>query len=769
MLRKGGGSASLGWLAPMPSDLAPKAKRDEPCRGVVWEWTAGDSEVRFAPTLGALLGGEGIRRGSGEALAALIHDEDRPLAVKILTSVMGGGAVTHELRARSDDGWRRLRVTAVGDPERRRITGTAVEVAPRTEAVDDHTIAAAIFANADWGIAVGSANAARIEACNPAFARERGYAVDALVGRSILDLFPPEVHEAVLAEIARAHVLGHHTYESLNVRRDGSTFPVRVEVTAVRDDDGVVLYRIVRSEDLSAQRAEEARAQLRDARLRALYEHSPIAVFLYGPEGRVEDVNPAGLALLGTVERKAVACLLLWESPSMTPAIRARLEAGEVVHLQSTLDFDRARELSLFSTTRTGIAVLEWVVTPIAGLGFMAQIVEITERVRAEIERERLAAELGRARRLETVGRLAGGLAHEFNNVLAVISMRAELAQGYAPSGSPLHRHLEGIVTTSARAVESLRHLLGFARKQPAAPRVLDLGASIAAMAPMLRRMIGEGITIELAVAPGLWPVFLDPAQLDQVIVNLCLNARDALGDRGRIAIAVANAAEGGASMVSLVVRDDGPGMQAEVMERLFEPFFTTKPVGKGTGLGLATVHAIVQQNGGAIEVESAGGRGTTVRIWLPRCEAVEAGSSEATAAAAAPHGRGETILLVEDRDDLREATREALCGLGYAVLAPARPLEALRVAEEHAGPIDLLVSDVIMPEMDGPTLHRRLMRLRPEVPVLYISGHSGDRSGRMDLVAAGVEVLRKPFTLAVLAARVRAHLDDQGPPERVT
>ncbi len=389
------------------------------------------------------------------------------------------------------------------------------------------------------------------------------------------------------------------------------------------------------------------------------------------------------------------------------------------------------------------------------------------EAQRAYEELSRTQHQLTQAQKMEAVGRLAGGIAHDFNNLLTVITGRSDLALLRLPPGDGLRRDIELIGRTAGRAADLTRQLLAFSRKQVIQPRVVDLNAVLGAMTSMLGRLIGEHI--ELVAVPGaaLGRVKADPGQIEQVIMNLAVNARDAMPDGGRLTIQTANrdldaaaAARLGAKPgphVMLAVADTGVGMSEETREHIFEPFFTTKEVGKGTGLGLATVYGIVTQHGGSVDVESEPRRGTTFRVYLPRVE--EAAPGPPAPPEEAPRG-SETILLVEDNDEVRDLARDMLEGLGYAVLVASRPSEALALAERHAETIHLVLTDVVMPEMSGRALAHRLAGIRPDASVLYMSGYTDMALGQQGVLDAATALLQKPFTPAALARAVRAALE---------
>ena len=390
-------------------------------------------------------------------------------------------------------------------------------------------------------------------------------------------------------------------------------------------------------------------------------------------------------------------------------------------------------------------------------------IEDVTERLAAQ-------AQASQNQKMEAIGRLAGGVAHDFNNMLQVILGHAELALDECGPDDAVAGNIREIVGAADRSAGLVAQLLAFARRQVTAPRNLDLNATIDGTISMLQRLIGENIALEWRPGDDVWPVRMDPAQLDQVLANLCVNARDAVGDTGNIVIETGNGAFDEAWCAAnpdfkpgdyalLTVSDDGCGMDRETQARLFEPFFTTKSLGRGTGLGLATVYGIVRQNGGFIKVYSEPGRGTTFRICLPR-HADEAALPPAEETMAAAATGNEVLLLVEDEPRLLSMAQAMLTRLGYRVVAQGSPEAALAAAAQLEGPIDLLVTDVIMPGMDGRELSRRLCERRPDLRTLFMSGYSGNIIAHHGVLEPGVHFLQKPFTTRDLAAAVRAALD---------
>ena len=384
-------------------------------------------------------------------------------------------------------------------------------------------------------------------------------------------------------------------------------------------------------------------------------------------------------------------------------------------------------------------------------------------------DRKQLEAELRQAQKMEAIGRLAGGVAHDFNNLLTVIAGRGELLRYRLPADSPLIRHADLILKTAERAAALTQQLLAFSRKQVLQPKLLDLAAVVAGMEKILRRLIGEDVELRTVSGEGLGVVRADPGQIEQVILNLAVNGRDAMPDGGRLVLETANvtldeafarqhAGARAGRYVTLSVSDTGAGMPPEVLAHLFEPFFTTKGVGKGTGLGLATVYGIIKQSGGYITVQSEPGRGARFDIYLPRIEGASADQDAAPAPEPRP-GR-ETILLVEDQPEVRDLARDILHGYGYTVLEARNGGEALEVWGRHGGQVDLLLTDVVMPQMGGRELADRLLATQRGLRVLYMSGYTDDTLGREGVLDPGRAYLPKPFTSVTLLRRVRDVLD---------
>jgi chemotaxis methyl-accepting protein methylase/signal transduction histidine kinase/ActR/RegA family two-component response regulator len=452
-----------------------------------------------------------------------------------------------------------------------------------------------------------------------------------------------------------------------------------------------------------------------------------------------------------------------------TPELRTRLD--KVLHDEDSFenfefegDFAKiGRKVILFSANR--LTALQMV---------LLTMEDITERKAMETALRGSEEQLRQSQKMEAVGRLAGGIAHDFNNLLTVVMGHSDMLLSGVPGEAPDQESLEAIRGATERGASLTQQLLAFSRRQVLQPKVLDLGDLIAEYERMLRRLIGEHIELIVNCSPELWRVKADPGQLGRVVMNLALNARDAMPQGGTLTMELGNVHldEAGAAELQLTpgryamlaVSDTGTGMDAETLDHLFEPFFTTKGRGVGTGLGLPVVFGIVEQSGGAIRCHSEVGRGATFRIYLPRVEeSVKSGAGPGAALSEAPSG-SEVVLLVEDEDGVRSLARRILERSGYTVIEARHGKEGLSVCESHAGPIQLLVTDVLMPGIGGRELAERSLLLRPEMKVLFMSGHTDDAVLDLGIKLHGTPFLQKPFTLVQLAKKVREVLD--GPRE---
>jgi two-component system, cell cycle sensor histidine kinase and response regulator CckA len=507
-----------------------------------------------------------------------------------------------------------------------------------------------------------------------------------------------------------------------------------------------------------------------EKRFRAIFDSVNEAIILHDVEtGGIVDVNRTTVEMFGFSQgelRDGGVGIISVGAPYGADEAVAKLRAAAAGEPQRFEWHCRRRDGGLF-----------WGEVDVrrATLGDVNRLVvlvrDISRRKADEAERERLEQQFRQAQKMESIGRLAGGVAHDFNNLLTAMMGNITLAREDVAPGHPAQERLDEALRAGESAAGLTRQLLAFSRKQMIDPRVVQLNDVVRGVERLLQRLIGEHIELRTVTGAGLWPVRIDPGQFEQVLVNLAVNGRDAMPDGGRLTLATANAAldaEQCASrpwmtpgdFVSLTVTDTGSGMTDEVKTHLFEPFFTTKERGRGTGLGLAMVYGAVKQHGGSIEVESRLGRGTQVRIFLPALPAGTESVVVTPSERAGARGGGETILLVEDEAAVRHLAARVLQRRGYRVLACADAGEAVAAATERDGQIDLLLTDVVMPGMNGRVLAERLREVWPGLKVLLTSGYSEEMAERRALPAGDTDFIAKPYSTEALARRVREILD---------
>lgn len=514
-------------------------------------------------------------------------------------------------------------------------------------------------------------------------------------------------------------------------------------------------------EQVADRRVAEAVAAEALKRLEAVFRASPLAIIALDKDGWVTSWNAAAERMFGWKAEEVVG--------ERFPVLMSGDEGEALLPWERVLEGRYPATIDVRAVTRQGspVDVRVWSAPVTDAAGEVTGVMVVAEDVQ---ERRRLERQLLQAQRMESVGRLAGGVAHDFNNVLTAILGHTEIALNELAPDAPMREDLEQVKKAAERAAALTRQLLAFGRQQVLQPRVMDLNEVVADIEKLLRRLIGEHIDLRTVLDPHLGPVRADPAQIEQVIMNLAVNARDAMPEGGTLTIETANVdiLEGYVQepvvlepgrYVMLRVIDTGVGMDEATRHRAFEPFFTTKEAGKGTGLGLATVYGIVQQSGGHVAIESEVGQGTTVSVYLPRVdEPVE--RPESVAVPEAVVGGKETVLLVEDDDGVRRLASLVLSRNGYTVLQAATPTEALAIVREQARPVDLLLADVVMPEMSGRGLAERLRPFCPSLKVLYMSGYMDKSLAVTDAPEVLERLLPKPFTSDSLLRAVRRALD---------
>ena len=562
--------------------------------------------------------------------------------------------------------------------------------------------------------------------------------------------------------IAEATVAKVEEREWTYIKKDGSRLTVSLAVSELRDEAGTLHGYLGVAFDISGRKkAEEALLQEKHF-FNQLINSLPGIFYLYDSNLRLRRWNRNHETLLG-YSSKEMNCKYLgdWHATqegrdAAVMASKGILEEGvKLDAVEGSLRHKNGTEIPFLLT---GVRVESPEGPMLAGVG-----IDLTER-------RRLEEQLRQSQKMESIGRLAGGIAHDFNNILTTIMGNVDLGRVVTDPSSPVLEYLDNTMRAAQSAGMLTRQLLAFSRKEMIAPRILDLNQVLAGMKGMLIRLLGEDVDLRTKHAPNLWPALIDPGQLDQIILNLAVNGRDAMPDGGSLSLETANVIldesykarhldSSPGEYVMLSISDTGTGMTQEVMAHLFEPFYTTKDMGKGTGLGLATVFGAVKQNKGLVDVYSEPGVGSTFKVFLPRAT----GSGETVSHINLIHEiqKGtETIILAEDDPGIRSIAEEFLTRLGYRVLACSDGNSALDVSIA-AGVVDLLVTDLIMPGMNGKELAKRMLTRHNNLKVLYTSGYTADIIGRHGMLEPGVEFLPKPYVPSELARRVRDILDN--------
>ncbi len=579
-----------------------------------------------------------------------------------------------------------------------------------------------------------------------------GYTREEMVGRAISDFVAFESRAQVLQAVQTDNT---ETYEHMLMRKDGSVFPV--ETCARLLQTGGRKTRVTAIRDITERKRAEQAHQQSEERFAKAFGSSPEGISISTQkEGRLLEVNDAYVRMMG-YERseligKSVKELNLW-APGEREQVMAKLQESGAVRDYNTT----------YRTKEGRIREAQISIDQIQVQDEPCLLVTIRDVTESRLMEQQLRA----AQKMEAVGRLAGGVAHDFNNVLMIISGAAQMMKSGTHDDRKA-RYLSQIQSATEKATSLTRQLLAFSRQQVLRPDILDLNIVVSELWNILPRLLGEDVETVLHLASDLGRVSADRGQIEQVIMNLAVNARDAMPEGGKLIVETANAELDGTTLgplgaenptgdfVMLAVTDTGVGMDAETQAKIFEPFFTTKEVGKGTGLGLATAYGIVKQSAGYITVYSQPGLGTTFKVYLPRVR--EKATSLPVAGSRPVAGGTETLLLVEDEPALRELVSESLRSTGYTVLEAGNRREALDICRSHQGPIHVLISDVVLPGGGGPDLAKVALETRPDLRVIYMSGYT-DRVVGSELIGGNAIFLQKPFSLEVLAGKLRSLL----------
>ncbi|MDA8141788.1 MAG: PAS domain S-box protein [Desulfobacteraceae bacterium] len=557
----------------------------------------------------------------------------------------------------------------------------------------------------------------------------------------------------------------------------GRRFHASLSAAPIHNNDGAIVGIMSSVEDISNQKQAQKALRRSEALLNAAQHMGKIGgwewdvarreMFWTEETYRIHDFEPGDYPKNGQTHiNQSVACYAEQDQVNIQAAFERCVADGTPYELECRFTTVKGRNLWIRTAGRSVIE--QGKVVKVYG-----SIQDITEHKQAEQEHERLQTQLLQAQKMESVGRLAGGVAHDYNNILSVILGYTELALAKLAPSEPLHDHLRQIYMAACRSRDITRQLLAFARKEVIAPEVLDLNATVESMFKILRRLIGEDIDLAWLPKTNVWPVMMDPTQIDQILANLCVNARDAIAGVGKITIETdmknfdsdycdIHPGSTPGDFVMLSVSDTGCGMDRQTMEKIFDPFFTTKEVGIGTGLGLAMVYGIVKQNNGYINVYSEPDKGSTFRIYMPRYTGEMPEEREAKSEKI-PMGQGELILVVEDETLILEMTGKILTALNYRALKAQTPSEALKLAEQHRDEIRLLITDVVMPEMNGRDLAEQMKGIYPGVKCLFMSGYTPDVIVQRGGLGKKFIFIQKPFSTRDLAAKIREALESDG------
>jgi two-component system cell cycle sensor histidine kinase/response regulator CckA len=596
-----------------------------------------------------------------------------------------------------------------------------------------------------------------------AYQKILGYSAEELKNSSSMDQIHPDDRERVKAAAAEARRTGVGKNLEYRIRHKNGTWLVLESTSSVIGDaSGVPEKLVIVNRDITARKQASEALRLSEVSFRSVIENAPYGIYRAQASGKLLLVNPALQKMLGYESQAELLQLNLTTDVYVDPLEQQRVndlfsKQKEFTDVQ--VDWKRK------DGTPIKVRCTGWFVkSAIDGAAYFEVFAEdVTEKWLLE-------RQLRMAQKMEAVGRLSGGIAHDFNNLLGVIIGYSQVLKRTLPPGTPFLEHAEEIEKAGQRAASLTRQLLAFSRQQVLAPAVLNINSLISEMEKMLPRLIGEDIEIVIALDPAIGRVKADHGQLEQVVMNLAVNARDAMPDGGKVVITTSNVVLDDAwtrshpgskagDFVMLSVADTGTGIDSETLAHIFEPFFTTKERGKGTGLGLATVYGVVKQSGGYVWVESALGKGTAFEIYLPRIEELVSVPEPVAPIVEAFRG-AETILLVEDADALRKLTHMLLEQHGYRVLVAANGAAALQLVEQKPERINLLLTDVIMPGLNGRALAGRLELLQPGLKILYMSGYTDDAIMDHGVLESGTHLLHKPFSEENLIRKVREVLD---------
>jgi len=759
----------------------------------VWDWRIDSNSVSFSPRWYTMLGYEPYELPETfETWRRLLHPADLPEAERVVDRHLTSAEPFElEFRMKAKDGrlqWifaRGKTVEKDAEGNALRMLGTHMDITGRKlaeqqlrESEEKYRRIAENITDVVWTTDLN---------LNPTFVSS---SVQKLLGetpeehmrRTMAEKYPPVYLEKIYRVLAEELEKEKNPASDKNRTRllevehykaDGSTIWVAIHISTIRDENASLAGLQGVTRDVTERRQAEEALRNREKILSTIIETAQDAILMMDSRGRISHWNSSAERLLGYTADEALGQNLHY---LLAPKRYHDLYDKACLEFQKSGRGDAVgKTLELEALRKNGEEVpVELSLSSVSfedGWHAVGTVRDITWRKEAEKEQERLQSQLAQAQKMESVGRLAGGVAHDFNNKLTIINGYAEMAIDMLAPSAPLRETIQEIYTAGKKSADIVRQLLAFARQQTTRPVRLDLNNAISGMLKMLHRLIGENIDLAWHPGKNLWPVKIDPSQLDQILANLAVNSRDAIADVGRITIETKNIGIDEdycrlypyfvpGQYVRLAVSDNGSGMDKKTLGSLFEPFFTTKEVGKGTGLGLAMVYGIVKQNNGFINVYSEPENGTTIKIYLPRHATEEFSVKPETESAGQVPGGTETLLIVEDEKPVLQMSRQILEKLGYTVYTAENPGAALKLSEQYHKTIHMLITDVVMPEMNGRDLASQMVMTRPGLKTLYMSGYTADAIAHNGVLDEGVRFIQKPFSVQELAVEVREALE---------
>ncbi|MEW6709512.1 MAG: PAS domain S-box protein [Candidatus Riflebacteria bacterium] len=738
----------------------------------LWDWNLKTGDVFFSPRYYEMLGyNAGEFKPSYESWRNLLHPDDLDSTVANLNRQLkvGSEGFTLEFRAKCKDGTYRWiigqgRVAEFDeDGKPSRVAGIHVDITERKmveqQLADSQSLLASVFNHAkDW-IFVKDENL-RFKLVNPAMCESYGMEPAEILGKTEFELFGDKINQDI-RDIDAEVFDGKQMEVEIKRFLKGEWRNFLCLRSPIFSSEGNVVGICGITRDMTShQKMEQDYQMLFKGMLDGFALHEMIFVDDNPVDYRFVDVNPAFERITGIRRTEVIGKTVLELLPETEKYWIERY--GQVVQTgipDSFENYSKALKkhfvVSAYRYSKNQFACI---------------FHDITDRKSIAEENEKMQSQLLQAQKMESVGRLAGGVAHDFNNLIGVIMGCAEMAQLKLKKGANIDSELDGIFKTAERSADLTRQLLAFARRQPISPSVINLNEAVESMHQMLKRLIGEQIELTFTPEKELWPIKFDPGQIQQVLTNLCVNARDAVSGNGKIIIAtgnhefdelscIDNIGLRPGSYVSLSVSDNGSGMDAETVKHIFEPFYTTKEKGKGTGLGLATVYGIINQNDGHIKVFSRSGEGTSIKVFIPKAQTVQ-NQKNGIESVEKTVGGHETIMIVEDDETILDLTQRILQSFGYRVFTASRPDTAISIAENCEEKIDLLITDVVMPEMNGNGLSAKIRERFPELKVIFMSGYTAEIILTHG-VKHGANFLQKPFHMQELAQKVRQILNN--------